>query len=377
MFKNALRDIALIRMQRQLLTTPAATPVEVVRHLGAVQAQDYYGSLWGIAQRTENPSQTAVEQAISKRQIVRSWPMRGTLHFVAAEDLRWMLQLLTPRILQQHAARLKRDVDLDSKSIAEARKIVTRELEGGRQLTRPQLYQALEHAGVYAGGSRGIHIFWWLAQEGVICLGSHAGRQPTVVLVDDWLPAAHGPEGEEALAELARRYFASHGPATIKDFTWWSGLVAAESKKAWELIKTELEPLEVEGNQYWFVDPGAVKPKRVIKSKAVSRVDILPAYDEFTVGYADRSPVTNWSKHPISGGATIFNPVVVQDGQVIGAWKRIDGKEAIRVDVQMFPEAPKLNRGARELALRRYSKYWRLPVEWDLVPEGVIRRTAR
>jgi hypothetical protein len=369
MAKLRFREIALMRMRNQRLTgPPAATPAEVVRQLGAVQAQDFYGSLWAIGQRTEGASKAAIDSAIAQRQIVRSWPMRGTLHFVAAEDLRWMLRVLAPRILKQHATRLQRDLELDAKSLAAARRVVVRELEGGGQRTRPELYQALEHAGVYAGGSRGIHIFWMLAHEGVICFGPHAGRQPTVVLLDEWLPAGRRLEGEEALAELALRYFKSHGPATIKDFIWWTGLAAAEAKSGLELIKDRLESIEADGNCFWHSGEQLSPPK-----ETGSRVDLLPAYDEFTVGYADRLPITAWSKQPIGRGTTIFNPVIVKDGQVVGAWKRIDEKGLVRVKAQMFPGASALSQRSREIAMRRYGSFLGLPVAWETATSGVIR----
>lgn len=358
-----------MRMRRQRLTGPAAaSPTEVVRHLGAVQAQDYSGSLWAIGQRAEKASKAVVDTAIAKRQIVRSWPMRGTLHFVAAEDLRWMLRLLGPRILKQHTARLKRDLELDAKSLAAARRVVVRELEGGNRRTRPELYQALEDAGIYAGGSRGIHIFWWLAQEGVICFGPHVGRQPTIVLVDEWLLPGRLPEGDEALAELALRYFTGHGPATIKDFIWWSGLAAAEAKAGVELAKDKLESVDGDGVSFWYAGSDLLPVK-----ERGSRVDLLAAYDEFTVGYADRLPITAWSKQPIGRGTTIFNPVIVKDGQVVGAWKRIDEKGLVRVKAQMFPGAPSLGQRARDAALQRYSKFLGLPVAWETATSGVIR----
>lgn len=358
-----------MRMRRQrLMGPPAASPTEVVRHLGAVQAQDYYGSLWAIGRRTDNASKAEIDKAIALRQIVRSWPMRGTLHFVAAEDLRWMLRLLGPRILKQHTARLKRDLELDAKSLAAARRVIVRELEGGNRRTRPELYQALEDAGIYAGGSRGIHIFWWLAQEGVICFGPHAGRQPTIVLVDEWLPSGRLLEDDKALAELALRYFTSHGPATIRDFIWWSGLAASEAKAGVELIKDKLESVEAEGLNFWYSGPDPSPAK-----ERGARVDLLAAYDEFTIGYADRLPVTAWSKQPIGRGTTIFNPVIVKDGQVVGAWKRIEEKGLVRIKAQMFPGAPALGQRARDAALKHYSKFLGLPVAWKAATSGVIR----
>ncbi|MEO6393637.1 MAG: winged helix DNA-binding domain-containing protein, partial [Pyrinomonadaceae bacterium] len=353
MSNASLREIPLWRMRNQYLDGPSAeSPTEVVRRLGAVQAQDYYGSLWAIGQRTVDPNKAAIEAAIAARQIVRSWPMRGTLHFVAGQDLRWMLRLLAPRILQQHAARIQRDLELDATSMAAARKVVVRELEQERVMTRPALYQALENAGIYAGGSRGIHIFWSLAQEGVICMGAHSQRQPTVTLLDDWLPPSRMLEGDEALAELALRYFTGHGPATIQDLTWWSGLAAAQARQALELVKRQLEPLVVGERMYWHA---GFNDTTVIRARI--RIDLLPAYDEFTVGYADRSPIMSTLGPNVGRGRVIFHPVVTRNGQVIANWQRFDRKGEVELVIKNFAGAPAPGRRALDAVIRRYGDF--------------------
>lgn len=353
MTKASLRDIPFMRRRNQFLAAPLAeSPSAVVHRLGAVQAQDYYGSLWAIGQRTVDPNKAAIDAAIAERQIVRSWPMRGTLHFVPGQDLRWMLRLLAPRILQQHAARIQRDLELDATSMAAARTVVVRELEQERLMTRPALYQALENAGIYAGGSRGIHIFWYLAQEGTICLGAHSGRQPTVTLLDEWLPPSRMLEGDEALAELALRYFTGHGPATLKDFTWWSGLIAAQARLALELVKNQLEAIAVGDQTYWHagIDQGDANPAKI-------QIDLLPAYDEFTVGYADRSPIMTTLGPEVGRVRVIFHPVVLRNGQVIANWKRTDRKGEAGLVIETFAGAPAPALRALDATIRRYSDF--------------------
>jgi hypothetical protein len=200
--------------------------------LGAVQAQDYLGALWAIGLRLR-AAETAIEQAIATRSIVRTWSMRGTLHFVAAEDVRWMLGLLAPRSLASSLGRL-RALELDQAVFNRSRDLFIAALSGGKQLRREAMLELLASANISPGGQRGIHILGRLAQEGLICFGAREGKQHTFALLEEWVPQAMlrlGPKSrDEALAELARRYFTGHGPATLPDFVWWSGLTTSEAR---------------------------------------------------------------------------------------------------------------------------------------------------
>jgi len=214
-------DLLRLRMENQALARPSfRKPEDVVAWFGAVQAQDYLGSLWAIGQRCRSASESLVEKAEARRAIIRTWPMRGTLHFVAAADAKWMLRLLAPRVIARNAARLKRDVDVDASVAARARDIVARALEGGKRLERGALYEALEARRIETGNSRGLHILHWLALEGTICLAGRIGKQHTFALLDEWGPRTQALERDEALAELARRYFTGHGAATLHDLVW-------------------------------------------------------------------------------------------------------------------------------------------------------------
>ena len=208
-------DVLRRRLRGHHLVTPRfARPADVVNWLCAVQAQDYLGSLWGIGLRTASGTESDVERAIADRTIVRSWPMRGTLHFVAADDIRWMLHLLTPRIALRGAAR-RRQLDLDTPALVRSRNRLEKALSGGNALTRPQAYRVLEEAGIATADQRGLHILLELGMQGVLCFGPRAGRQPTFVLLDEWVPTSRSLDRDDALGELARRYFTSHGPATV------------------------------------------------------------------------------------------------------------------------------------------------------------------
>lgn len=239
--RNRNLSIAHRRLRNQRIAGAGfASAGEVVAWMGAVQAQDYLGALWALGLRMETAREEAIEQAIADRTVVRSWPLRGTLHFVAPTDLRWMLALLAPRVIAGQRGR-HRQLGLDQADFDRSRDLLTCALEGGRQLTRDALYEILEAAGISTAGQRGIHILWRVALDGVLCFAARQGKQQTFALLEEWVPAARMLECDEALAELAARYFTSHGPATVQDFTWWSGLTVADAKTGIELAGPRLE----------------------------------------------------------------------------------------------------------------------------------------
>lgn len=345
---------------QRLARTSFRKPEEVVAWLGAMQAQDYLGSLWAIGLRMKNATEALVEEAEARRAIVRTWPMRGTLHFVAAADARWMTRLLAPRVMARNAARLKREVDVDTTVTARARDVVARALEGGRRLERTAVYEALEARGIRTGKSRGLHILLCLAMEGTLCLAGREGKQHTFALLDDWIPATKDPDRDEALADLATRYFTSHGPATTKDFMWWAGITAKDAAIALDGAAGNLAKEDSAGSVYWQG-----------KSRAKAReepphVKLLPAFDEYTVAYQDRTllvdPASRWSKMGVLG------PVVVIDGRVAGLWKRTLGESTVSIAINA---SRKLTR-AQSDALRQASQGY-----GDFLNRVTVRRAPR
>lgn len=341
-------ELARRRLRVQMIASqPFREPSEVVRRLGAVQAQDYLGALWAVGLRTAGATERTVEDALARRRIVRTWPMRGTLHFVAAEDVRWMLGLLTPRVVARAARRL-RELELDEATFARSRKVLSRALRG-RQLTRAATYQALERSRISTAGQRGIHILWRLAQEGLLCFGARAGKQHTFALLEEWVPRsrARSMKRDQALAEVALRYFTGHGPATLPDFAWWSGLAAQDARDALEMVERRLAR---EGPWYWGEERAA--PPRLRGAW------LLPAFDEYLVGYRDRSAVLEDAKLVNAGGG-LLAPAVVVDGRVVGTWKRtletrgvsielraLGGREALALDAQALRYGAFLGRRA-------------------------------
>jgi hypothetical protein len=353
------REIAQYRLVNQRIAARRCkTPAEVVTALVAMQAQDYLGALWAVGLRLPDATETVVERAIAERTIVRTWPMRGTLHFVAAADVRWLLELLTPRIIAS-SARRHAQLELDSAVLARSRKLSTRALQGGKQLTRAAMMKLLDDAGISTAGQRGYHILGRLALEGLICLGPRAGKAQTFTLLDEWVPHARTLDRDEALAELARRYFIGHGPATLQDFVWWTGLKVSDAKRALDSATTSLSRQLVGDVAYWM-------PRDLPAVRDVARkVYWLPGFDEYLLGYKDRSAVLNLPHakkiHP--GGNGMFLSSMVIAGQVAGTWNRTLKRDAVVITANPFIKLTKAAQGASIVAAERYGKFVGLPVE--------------
>jgi hypothetical protein len=371
------RTIATIphqRLQNHLLTEHTlTTPHAVVSHFGAMQAQDYLGALWAIGRRLPGVSEIDVEREIADRRIVRCWPMRGTLHFVAAEDVRWMLELLAPRVLERHRKYLEREFEVDAKTFGRCRKLAERALRGGNTLTRSEMYALFDKAGIATTGSRGLRILFALAHERVLCFGARRGKQPTFVLLDDWLPASVAKSREEALGELARRYFTSHGPATAADFGWWSGLTTKEVNEAIALASSLLDHDQINAQTLWFsgspkraaLEPTGIRqrakrnPPATDNARSAKAVQLLPPFDEYTVAYKSRDSILDprFAKRLTSGWG-MLSAVVVIDGRVAGNWKRtLRGRDAVVIDVSPFRVLLQRERRALEKEVANYATF--------------------
>jgi hypothetical protein len=323
-----------------------------------VQAQDYLGSLWAIGLRLRDATAGAVEQASANRTIVRTWPMRGTLHWVPAEDARWMLDLMAPRVIASHARRLERHYGLDAAALGRSRDALAGALEGGNRLSRSAMYQALETAGITTAGQRGLHVLWRLAQEGLICLGPRASKQPTFVLLDEWVPRPRRLDRAEALAEITIRYFAAHGPATVQDFMWWSGLPAADARAGLATVQHTLVREVASDRTYWR------SPASPAGRAGPSTAYLLPAFDEYTVAYRDRSAVlSRLQARRTALGNAIFNPTIVLDGQVVATWSRTLKPASVVVTTKPFTPLTRAEKDAIAKAARRYGAFLELAVE--------------
>jgi Winged helix DNA-binding domain len=348
-----LSDVARYRFSNQLMAQHTArTPADVVGWLGAMQAQDFLGAKWSVGLRAPGVSDAMVEQSLADRTIVRTWPMRGTLHFVAQADVRWMLALLPPRVLAASKGRW-RALGLNDKIFAQTRTVFRQALRGGKQLTRDEMYQVLERAKIRTAGQRGYHLLCRNAQEGLICLGAPRGKQQTFVLLDEWVPPAKPLEREEALAQLVSRYFTSHGPATIKDFVWWSGLTVKDAQTGIAMNVSQFASDVVEGKTYWMARrmPPLQTPSPVVR--------LLPGFDEYILGYTERDPVLDprHARKVYSGLNLLFNPTIVIDGRIQGTWKRSIRKETVDLRLNPFKRLTKAEAHALQRAILRYGEF--------------------
>ena len=268
-----VRDIASIRLTNQQIASSASdTPCAVVAGLLAMQAQDYRGALWSIGLRLPGSNVSQIEQTIAARTIVRTWPMRRTLHFVAAEDARWMLRLLTPRMIKGMAGRLAQ-LEIDNAVMSRSRRALEKAFRDRSLLVREEVYDALARAKISPANQRGIHIISRLSQEGLLCFGPHRGNAPTFVLMDEWIPPSRDLDRDEALALLTARYFRGHGPATVRDLAWWAGITLGDARAGVAMMASELEEEIVEGNDVHSFARGA----RGERGCEASRARALPA----------------------------------------------------------------------------------------------------
>lgn len=349
-------NIAQLRLNNQRLSAAEfRTPEAAVAWLGAVQAQDYAGAKWSIGVRMSQGTDDAVEKAIGRGKIVRTWPMRGTLHFVAANDIRWMLSLLAARQVSRYQAR-DTARGLDEARVDRCRCFVRKLLQGGKRATRDQLRAAMEEKRILGEGHGAYHVMRRLAHEGLVCFGPRIGKQHSVVLLEEWVAPAKPISRDQALARLAQRYFQSHGPATLADFVWWSGLTMGDARAAIAGLGKEFVAGSEGDVRYWQ------RRSRRGLSAASARLCLLPAFDEYLVGYRDRSAVLEprYAKRICPGGNGIFCPTIVSKGHVVGTWKRNSGKGRL-VEPRPFSGLSSGEERAFVIATERYRRFLRAP----------------
>lgn len=314
----------------------------------ALQAQDYRGGLWSVGARAWRITEAEVERALLDREIVRTWPMRGTLHLVDAADARWLPELLGPRASQSAAGR-RRGLGLDEAAVNRVRAAWESGLSGGRCLGRTELFALMDAAGMDSGDQRGPHLLRYFAEQGVLCFGPHRGRQPTYALLAEWVPKARVLARDEALTEMARRYFVSHGPATLDDFVGWAFLTKADARRGLAEVEQRLETFELDGVRYWQGETPAEG----------AGVQLLAGFDEYVLGYKNRSAFASSAimAAVVPGGNGMFRASIVLDGQIVGLWsiKRRVGRNEIRFE--WFDGRERPSREALEEAVGRYAHF--------------------
>lgn len=330
---------------------------DVAAWLGAIQAQDYAGAKWSVGLRLIGSSDVDVEQAIAAETIVRTWALRGTLHFVAAKDVHWLLALLAPRIIAKNARRY-RQLELDEQTLARSNQLLAQALEGGRQLDRVALRAVLEEKTISTEGQRIFYMLQRAALDGLICQGTAPRNNPAYLQLAPPTAPKRLMNRDEALAELAARYFSSRGPAMLDDFVWWSGLLVADARTGLAAAKPNLAKETIGGKTYWRSESPPALPDRS------PDIYLLPGFDEYLVGYRDRSAAIDaqyaaaWSK-----SKAMFSPSILLRSQVSGLWKRSIKKQHIEIEADLFKKLTVEENEALEAAAQAYGRFLDKPAQ--------------
>lgn len=355
-----MSQIAIDRMYNQQLQHPTIkTAGELVSWLGAVQAQEYHGGKWALGLRLPDSVEADIEHAIADKSITRISFMRGTLHFVPSADVRWMLPLFQEKIHRGvMGVSRQHKLGFEDSTFLKAKDILAKTLEGGKQLIRPELNEALKAGGIDSNNMGYLLLVQRAQIDGLCCYGVNRGKQQTFTLLEEWLPPAKMLSRDEALAEMARRYFFSHGPATVHDYSWWTGLTIGESKIGLDAIQSELVSETIEGKTYWQLPPKN-RPPLVTPSAY-----LLPTYEEFLIAYKDRSAsvreeyVEKWNR-----GNTTFASTIMIDGKVTGMWKREIKKKSVSITMEHYVDLTAAEREALHVAAQRYADFHGLTLE--------------
>ncbi len=346
-------DILSLRLYNQHLTSPQSTnPVDLVTHLGAVQSQEYIGAKWAVGQRLIGATNESMDTAFNNGEILRTHVMRPTWHFVAPNDILWMQELTSPRV-KRIMEYYNKNLELDKKLFEKTNSLLVKNLKG-KSMTRAEIKELLSKIGIEATTQRLAHIVSWAELDGLICSGPMRGKQHTYALVEDRAPHAKRLGHEEALLELTRRYFQSHGPATVKDFVWWSGLLTTDARRGLALLGKSVEH-EIVGNKtYWF-----------FRSDIPTMPDgiyLLPTYDENTIAYTERELFYDNKNEDIMGrpGNALFLNAVMHEGKVIAAWRRSFTKKEAIVDLRPFEKFTKFQTNQLQKTAEKYGRFFGL-----------------
>ena len=352
-----LDPIAIVQSRlhaQRLASGRFARPAQAVQWLGAMQAQEFAEAKWSVGERVDGATDADVEDSFARGEILRTHVLRPTWHFVSAADIRWVLRLTGPRV---HAANryMYRRLDLSGDVLSRAHAAIARALEADESRTRAELVDPLRGAGIVADGLRLAYILMHAELEEVVCSGPRRGKQQTYASFDKRVPA--GPEltREEALAELTLRFFRSRGPATVRDFSSWSGLTVADAKAGLRLTEGQLDVL-VDDDGSW-IGPGG-------HGERAPGAFLIPMYDEMVSGYKDLRVVL--AKPPPREGM-LSRPIVI-DARTVGSWKRTVTNRAAIVEATMFIELSAAESSALRAVVERFGRFMQLPAALETSP---------
>jgi hypothetical protein len=347
-----IKNIAAIRLlSQQVAATKFKSPAQLAGWMGAMQAQDFYMSKWAIGVRLPCSSDKTVQHALDTGEVIRTHVLRPTWHIVSPEDLSWMLELSAPQVKSLMKS-MEKKLELSESVYKKSHAIIEKALSGNNHLSREELVALLGKAKIVTNEYRSLHILMRAELDQLICSGRLKDKKQTYALFNERIQKRKSLHREEALASLAKRYFRSHEPATLADFTWWSGLPAADARHALELVKKNFISEDIGGKKYWMTDSFS------IPENSSTVVYLLPAFDEYLISYKDRSaslPSLHHSKSILLNG--IFKPIIVVNGEVKGLWKRTIKKDRVLVEADFFKAPAKNVKALVEKAALKYGEF--------------------
>jgi hypothetical protein len=366
-------DIAHLRLHRQGLSKIIFKDAnDAVTQLGAVQAQDYAGAKWALGLRLKDANDASLDQAFADGSFLRTHLLRPTWHFVTPTDIRWLLMLTAPRVHAVNAF-MYRKLELDKAVIKKSYIVLEKALRGNNYLTRTELGSIFEKAGIKAEGQRLGYFMMSAELDGVICSGPRKGKQFTYALLEERIPKVKNWKREEALAELVRRYFSTRGPATLQDFTWWSGLTMTDARNGIEMVRSWFVSEVMDGQTYWFTES-----KLPAKKKSPTAY-FLPNYDEYFIGFKDRSAIGEVAKQAgvRSDDPALLAHIIILDGQIVGGWKRTMNKNSVTVEANLIAKLTKTEEKVIHEAAERFGNFIELPLEFNSQESDHEQRKTR
>lgn len=344
-------DIPNIRLQsQQLAGTAFCSPKQLIGYMGAIQAQDADMCKWAIGARLPKSTVQQVNDALDKGDIIRTHVLRPTWHLVSRDDIYWLIGLTAPQVMAAMRSNDKK-LELTEVIFIKSNKLIEKALIGNKHLTREELLADFKNAGITTNENRASHLLMRAECEGIICSGAKSGKHQTYTLLQELIPKPASLTKDEALAKLAKTYFTSRSPATLRDFEWWSGLSITEARHALEMAKGELISETINNQTYWLSTDFKIPA-------AQNSLHLLPAFDEYLIAYANRSAAikSEHQPHAFSNNG-IFRPVIIVNGKATGIWKRSINKDTVTIQTNFFNQPtkqllPKLNR-----AIKAYTKF--------------------
>jgi hypothetical protein len=347
---------------QQLTASTRRKPAQVVSWLGAMQAQDYPAAKWAIGLRAPRCMNADVDQAFNDGAILRTHVLRPTWHFVAPDDIRWVLALSAPRV-RAASAYYHRQAGLTPTIFKKSCAIIHRALEGGQFMTRAEIAARFRRYRIPADGLKLAYLVMHAELDGLICSGPRRANQFTYALLDERAPRGRMLDRDASLAELAKRYFTSHGPATIRDFTWWSGLTVKDAQQGIAGAGSALVERTIDGRKHWSA------PQKGVAASKRNTAFLLPNYDEYLIAYKDRGAYVDASRTAnlaARTGGALANHLVI-DGCLAGGWSRTIGPNAVKIDVAPYKKLTPAQSRALATAVEAYGEFLGLPATLALV----------